>query len=88
MYQCSLENKYPDLEMLAMAFLSLKKKKIVSTYLLAVLGLCCCGLFASCSQWGLLSRCDAQASHCNGLSCHRAWAPGPMGFRSCDMRAQ
>ena len=27
MYQCSLENKYPDLEMLAMAFLSLKKKK-------------------------------------------------------------
>ena len=42
MYSCSLENKYPDFKMLTMFFFLLKKIKIiVSTYLLAALGLCC-----------------------------------------------
>ena len=37
------------------------------------------GLFFSCSQWGLLSSCSAQASHCAGFSCCWAWAPGHAG---------
>ena len=28
-----------------------------------------CGLFSSCREWGPLSSCDVQASHCDGFSC-------------------
>ena len=42
---------------------------------LAVLGLHCCVLtFSSCRKQGLLSSCDAQASHCNAFSYCGAWA--------------
>ena len=35
-----------------------------------MLGLhCCAQAFSSCSEWGLLSTCGAQASHCSGFSC-------------------
>ena len=52
---------------------------------LAVLGLCCyMWAFSSCSKWGLLSSCAEQASHCSGLSFHRAWGPEHAGFRSCS----
>ena len=45
---------------------------------LAVLGIhCCTGFSSSCSEWGLLSSCDAWISHC----C-RAQALGHAGFRS------
>ena len=27
------------------------------------------GLFSSCSEWGLLSSCGVQASHCGDLLC-------------------
>ena len=37
---------------------------------LAALGLhCCAWAFSSCSKWGLLSSCSAQASHCGSFSC-------------------
>ena len=46
----------------------------------ATLGLhCCMQAFSSCSKWGLLSSCCAQASHCGGFSCCRAQALGVMG---------
>ena len=32
------------------------------------------GLFSSCREWGLLSSCCVQASHCSGLSCCGAQA--------------
>ena len=32
------------------------------------------GLFYSWGEQGLLSSCGAQASHCGGFSCGRAWA--------------
>ena len=32
-------------------------------------------LSSSCGEWGLLSSCSAQASHCSGFSCSGAWAP-------------
>lgn len=34
----------------------------------------CAQASSSCSEPGLLSRCDVRASHCNGFSCCRAWA--------------
>ena len=34
----------------------------------------CTWAFSSCSEWGLLSRCSAWASHWDGFSCFRAWA--------------
>ena len=37
---------------------------------------CCAGPFSSCGEWGLLSSCGTQASHCGALSCCRARAPG------------
>ena len=43
--------------------------------LLATLGLC--GYrqaFSNCSEQGPLPSCDAQASRCSGVSCHRARA--------------
>ena len=60
------------------AFLSFLK----SIYLfLAVLGLCChTWAFSSYGEWGLLSTCDAWASHCSGFSCWEAWALGCAGF--------
>ena len=39
-----------------------------------------CGLFSSCSEWGLLSRSCAWASHCGGFSCCGAQALGQEGF--------
>ena len=46
-------------------------------FILVALGLwCCVWAFPSCSEWGLLSSCGVQASHCGGFSCCRAWAPG------------
>ena len=30
--------------------------------------------FSSCGERGLLSSCNAQASHCSGFSCCGAWA--------------
>ena len=32
------------------------------------------GPFPSCREWGLLSLCGAQASHCGGFSCCGVWA--------------
>ena len=37
-------------------------------------------LFSSCGEWELLSSCSAQASHCGGLSCCRAWAIGQVSL--------
>ena len=39
-------------------------------------------LFSGCSKWRLLCSCGAEASHCDGFSCCRAWAPGHEGFSS------
>ena len=39
-------------------------------FFLAVRGLCCCmRALSSCREWGLLSSCSEQASHCCGFSC-------------------
>ena len=59
-------------------------------FFLAVLGLCCAQTFSSCGEWVLLSinSSGVWASHCSGLSCCRAQAPGPVGFSSCDKWAQ
>ena len=47
---------------------------------LAVLGLCCyTWAFSGCSKWGLLSSRGARASHCGGVSCCGAQAPGHIG---------
>ena len=62
---------------------------VLITLFLAVLGLCrYVQAFSSCSDWGLLSSCSAQASHCCGFSCYGAWALGCVGFSSCCIRAQ
>ena len=44
-------------------------------------------LFSSCSNWGLLSSCGAQASHCGDFSCCRAQALGHVGFSRCSSQA-
>ena len=36
--------------------------------------------FSSCGEWGLLSSCGGQASHCGGFFYCRTWALGSMGF--------
>ena len=44
---------------------------------LAVLGLRHCRwALSSCREQGLLSSYGTWTSHCDGFSCHRAWAPG------------
>ena len=44
---------------------------------LSALGLhCCAQAFSSCGEQGLLFVAVAQASHCRGFSCCRAWALG------------
>ena len=49
---------------------------------LAVLGpRCCAGLSLVVGRAALYS--SAQASHCSGFSCCRAWALEHMGFGSC-----
>ena len=54
---------------------------------LAVLGLhCCTWLFSSCSEQGLLSSCDAQASHLVASLVDRT-AAGHMSFSTCGSRA-
>ena len=61
---------------------------------LAALGLRCrAWAFSSCGERGLLC-CSAQASHCSGFSCCRAWALGTRasvvvahGLSSCGSRA-
>ena len=45
-------------------------------------------LFSSFGKQGLLSSCNAQASHCGGFSCCRAWALELVGFRSYSTWAQ
>ena len=44
--------------------------------------------FCSCSEWEILSSCDAQASHCWGFSRCRAWALGCPDFSSCTTWTQ
>ena len=48
---------------------------------------CCAWAIPSCGEWGLLSSCGTQASHCGGFSCCEAQALGArarhMGFSSC-----
>jgi len=55
--------------------------------MLAVLSLHCCMGFSSCSEVGLLPRCDAWASHCSGFPCCTAWAPGHVDFSSCGSQS-
>ena len=50
-------------------------------------------LFSSCDEWGLLSSCSVQASHCGGFSCCRAlalraWASVVVehGLNTCNSR--
>ena len=51
-----------------------------------------CGLFSSCSKWGLLSSCRVQAAHCGGFSCCGTRVLGCMGsgavVPSCRGQAQ
>ena len=49
-----------------------------------MLGLCCCRLFCSGSNRGILSSWGAQTSHCSGFSRGRAWAVGCVDFSSCS----
>ena len=52
-------------------------------YFLAVLGLHCCTLaFSSCSEWGLGSYCNVQASHCGGFSYWETQALGHLSSRA------
>ena len=44
--------------------------------------------YSSCGDWGLLSSCGAQISHCRGFSLCGAWALGHAGFRSRGVWAQ
>ena len=51
-------------------------------------------VFSSCGEWGLLSTCSAQSSHCGGFSCFGAQALGAWasvivghGLSSCDFLA-
>ena len=37
---------------------------------------CCAGTSSRCGEWGLLSRCSAQASHCGSVSYCGAWTLG------------
>ena len=51
-------------------------------------GFCwCMWAFSSCSVWGLLSSYSAQASHCSGFSCWKAWALRCAKFSSCSSQA-
>ena len=45
-------------------------------------------LFSNSSEWGPLSSCSVQASHCGGFSRLRAQALGRVGFSSCGTRAR
>ena len=47
-----------------------------------------CRLISSWGKLGLLSSCGAQASHCNGFSCCRAWALRHIGFSGRGTWAQ
>ena len=60
-------------------------------YLFIYLWVCCvfnvmCGLFSSCSRWGLLSSHGVRASHCGGFSCGTQ-VLGLEGFGSCSFQA-
>ena len=46
-----------------------------------------CRLFSSCTKWGLLSSCCAQASCGSGFTCCTAQAPGRAGFSACGCQA-
>ena len=54
--------------------------KIFFNLFWTMLGLCCCRLFCSWSNQGILSSCGAQTSHCSGFSCGKAWAVGCVDF--------
>ena len=43
-------------------------------------------LFPRCGDWGLLSSCGAQASHCDGFSCCRATGSRVLGLRCSTAR--
>ena len=65
----------------------LKKKHSNFTYLFicgCAGSLLPCWLFTSFGEQGLLSGCVAQASHCGGFFCSRAWALGCTGFHRCS----
>ena len=65
----------------------LKKKMFVYFWLCWVFA-DVCQLFSDCSEQGLLSSCDAQASHCSGFCCCRAQALWCTGFSSCSTWVQ
>ena len=60
----------------------------ISLSFLAALGLCgCAWVFSSCDEQGLLSSCDAQASHCSGSS-WQSTGSGHSGFSRCSLRVE
>ena len=54
-------------------------KKLFFFKFLAALDLCCC-MQAFTREWGLLSNCSVQASHCGGFSLQS------MGSRACRLQ--
>ena len=68
--------------------LTFLKKLIRVLIYLAVLGLHCCMVFSSCTEWGLLSLWGVKASHCGGSPCCRAQALGHWDFSSCGTWVQ
>ena len=46
------------------------------------------GLFNSCGEWGPVSSCSTQASHCGGFFCCGTRALGHMGFSNCNTWTQ
>ena len=61
--------------------------KLIYLFLVAIGLYCYIQAFSCCSGWGLLSSCAVQASHCAGLSCHRAQVTGHAVFSRCDAQA-
>ena len=74
-HQNALKTKFTIL-----LFVKKKKKNLV----LAVLGLHCCVGFSLVAVSRGTLHCPVRASHCGGLSCCRAQAPGWPGFSSCS----
>ena len=86
MFQCySLKSSHPLLLPLRSAFDNVFGNTflLLSSLFLAVLDLCCCEGLSLVVNRGY----SAQAPHCSGFSCCRAWALGYMGFSICDSHA-